>query len=74
MAYGYSSRGVFVLEASIESPGVDRAFVRFGGEGIEILFDAGDHGTPEELHLALIGRATRQRLAAYWNGHNFASG
>jgi hypothetical protein len=72
MDYGYSGRNVFVLEASVDSPGADREFVRFGGEGIEVLYDPGDRGTPDSLHLALRGR-TRKRVVAYWNGHNFAA-
>lgn len=73
MAYGYSAGQVFVLEASLDSPGPERGFLRFRGEGIEILYDPGERGTPQELHLALKGRA-RKRIAAYWNGNSFASG
>lgn len=72
MTYGYGFRGVFSLEASVESPGPEREFLRFDGEGIEVLLDPGDHGTPESLHLELKGRI-RRRVAAYWNGHNFAA-
>lgn len=72
MDYGYGRGNVFALEASVDSPGADREFLRFGGEGIEVLYDPGERGTPDELHLALRGRL-RKRVAAYWNGHNFAS-
>ena len=72
MAYGYGARNVFVLEASTESPGVDHEFIRFGGQGIEVLYDPGERGTPQSLHLELKGRF-RKRVAAYWNGHNFAA-
>ena len=73
MAYGYGSGNVFSLEASTESPGPEREFLRFGGEGIEVLYDPGERGTPEALHLALVGRF-RKRVAAYWNGNSFAQG
>jgi hypothetical protein len=72
MVYGFGFRGVFSLEASTESPGPEREFLRFGGDGIEVLYDPGAHGTPDELHLQLKGR-TRKRVAAYFNGHNYAS-
>ncbi len=73
MAYGYGANNVFVLEASTESPGPEREFLRFGGEGIEVLYDPGERGTPEEMHLALVGHF-RKRVAAYWNGNSFAQG
>jgi len=73
MEDGDGRGNVFVLEASIDSPGAEREFLRFGGEGIEVLFDPGTRGTPASLHLSLQGRV-RKRVAAYWNGHNFASG
>jgi hypothetical protein len=72
MAYGYGRDNVFVLEASVDSPGPEREFLRFGGEGIEVLYDPGARGTPDSLHLALQGRV-RKRVVAYWNGHNFGS-
>ena len=49
MAYGYGAGNVFVLEASMESPGPEREFLRFGGEGIEVLYDPGERGTPDRL-------------------------
>ena len=64
-----AGRGVFALEASTESPGADHGFVRFGGEGFDVLIDATEHGVPDELHLALTGWR-RRRLRAYWNGHS----
>jgi hypothetical protein len=73
MAYGYGAGNVFVLQASTDSPGPEREFVRFGGEGIEVLYDPGERGTPDEMHLALVGRF-RKRVAAYWNGNSFAQG
>jgi hypothetical protein len=61
---------VFSLEASTRSPGAEHAFVRFGGEDFDVLLDAGDHGMPDELHLAVKGWR-RKRLRAYWNGNSF---
>ncbi|MEO8422518.1 MAG: hypothetical protein ABI595_01245 [Actinomycetota bacterium] len=72
MEYGYARGTVFVLEASVDSPGAEREFLRFGGEGIEVLYDPGERGTPDALHLALRGRV-RKRVVALWNGHSFAS-
>jgi hypothetical protein len=72
MDYGRGLGNIFVLEAAVESPGAEREFLRFGGEGIEVLYDPGERGTPDSLHLALQGRL-RKRVAAYWNGHNFGS-
>jgi hypothetical protein len=68
-AYGFN---VFVLEASTESPGVTREFLRFDGEDVSLLFDPGGHDTPEEIHLALVGRR-RKQVRAYWNGKSFGS-
>ena len=68
-AYGFD---VFSLEASTESPGVDREFLRFEGGEISLLYDPGAHATPDEIHLAVVGRV-RKRLRAYWNGKSFAS-
>ena len=64
---------VFALEASTESPGVEHEFVRFSGEGLDVLIDAGEHGLPDELHLALKGWRTK-RIRAYWNGNSFGRG
>ena len=64
---------VFALEASTESPGVEHEFVRFPGEGLDVLIDAGEHGLPDELHLALKGWRTK-RIRAYWNGNSFGRG
>lgn len=61
---------VFALEASTESPGADREFVRFAGEGFDVLIDTSSHGAPDELHLAIKGWR-RKRIQAYWNGHSF---
>jgi hypothetical protein len=61
---------VFALEASTESPGAEREFVRFAGEGFELLLDTTEHGAPDELHLAVKGWG-RKRIRAYWNGHSF---
>ncbi len=68
-AYGFN---VFVLEASTESPGVTREFLRFEGGEINLLFDPGEHDTPDEIHLALVGRL-RKQVRAYWNGKSFGS-
>ena len=43
---------VFALEASTESPGADREFARFAGEGFDVMIDTSRHGAPDELHLA----------------------
>lgn len=61
---------VFALEASTESPGAEREFARFAGEGIDVLLDTSDHGAPDELHLAVTGWR-RKRIRAYWNGNSF---
>lgn len=61
---------VFALEASTESPGVDHEFVRFAGEGLDVLIDTSEHGLPDELHLAVTGWRTK-RIRAYWNGNSF---
>jgi hypothetical protein len=61
---------VFSLEASTESPGPDRRFTRFAGAEFDVLLDTGEHGTPDELHLAVKGWR-RKRLRAYWNGRSF---
>jgi hypothetical protein len=68
MEYGYHP--VFVLEASVESPGAERTFQRFEGEGIELLLDPGPRGLPESVHLDVSG-VVRKRLRATWNGHSF---
>jgi hypothetical protein len=68
MEYGYHP--VFVLEASVESPGADRTFQRFEGEGIELLLDAGPRELPGSVHLDLSG-VFRKRLRATWNGNSF---
>jgi hypothetical protein len=70
MEYGYHP--VFVLEASLESPGADRSFQRFEGEGIELLFDPGARDLPDSVHLDLAG-FRRKRVRASWNGHSFVS-
>lgn len=61
---------VFALEASTESPGAEREFARFAGEGIDVLLDTSAHGAPDELHLAVRGWR-RKRIRAYWNGNSF---
>jgi hypothetical protein len=71
MEYGYHP--VFVLEASIESPGAERAFQRFEGEGIELLFDPGARDLPDSVHLDLSG-VLRKRIRATWNGNSFTAG
>jgi hypothetical protein len=71
MEYGYHP--VFVLEASLESPGADRTFQRFEGEGIALLFDPGSRELPESVHLDLSG-VLRKRIRATWNGHSFTPG
>jgi hypothetical protein len=65
-----TSPDVGYLEASTESPGAEREFVRLSSEGFELLFDGGAAGQPEELHLVLAGRRTK-RVRAYWNGNSF---
>jgi hypothetical protein len=71
MEYGYQP--VFVLEASVDSPGADRSFQRFEGEGIELLLDAGGRDLPESVHLDVSG-IWRKRIRATWNGNSFATG
>ena len=71
MEYGYHP--VFVLEAAVDSPGADRAFQRFEGEGIALLFDPGSRELPESVHLDLSG-VLRKRIRATWNGHSFTPG
>jgi hypothetical protein len=61
---------VFALEASTESPGPGRDFVRLAGSDFDVLIDAGDRGLPDELHVALKGWR-RKRIRAYWNGNSF---
>jgi hypothetical protein len=68
MEYGYHP--VFVVEAAVESPGPDRDFLRFEGQGIELFLDAGAHDPPESLHLDVTG-VLRKRIRASWNGHSF---
>lgn len=72
MRYGYGFQNVFALEASTDSPGPEREFVRFRGAGIDLLLDAGAHEAPESIHLAVVGRF-RKRVRAYWNGNSFGS-
>ena len=71
MEYGYHP--VFVLEASVDSPGADRAFQRFEGEGIALLFDPGGRELPDSVHLDVAG-LVRKRIRASWNGHSFTPG
>jgi hypothetical protein len=71
MEYGYHP--VFVLEASVESPGPTGDFQRFEGEGIELLLDAGGRQLPDSVHLDLSG-VFRKRIRAAWNGHSFTPG
>ena len=68
MEYGYHP--VFVLEASVESPGVTYDFRRFQGEGIELLLDVGGRNLPEAVHLDVSG-LLRKRIRATWNGNSF---
>ena len=68
MAYGYHP--VFVVEASVESPGPDRDFLRFEGQGIELFLAAGAHDPSEALHLDVTG-VLRKRIRASWNGNSF---
>jgi hypothetical protein len=70
MSMVYGAGDVFVLEASTESPGAERSFARFTGEGVDILFDGGAHGVPDELHLAMRGWP-RKQIRALWNGNSF---
>lgn len=73
MSMEYGHHPVFVLEASLDSPGADRTFQRFEGEGIELLFDPGARDLPDSVHLDLTG-VLRKRVRATWNGHSFVSG
>ena len=68
MEYGYQR--VFVLEASLDSPGPEREFQRFEGEGIALLLDAGGRELPRSVHLDVSG-VLRKRIRAAWNGHSF---
>lgn len=71
MEYGYHP--IFVLEASMESPGAERTFQRFEGGGIELLLDAGARDLPESVHLDISG-LFRKRIRATWNGNTFTPG
>jgi hypothetical protein len=71
MEYGYHP--VFVLEASIDSPGPVGDFQRFEGAGIELLLDCGGRDLPESVHLDLSG-VVRKRIRAAWNGNSFTPG
>jgi hypothetical protein len=62
---------VFTLEASMESPGPERNFVRFAGSEFDVMIDTGSRALPDELHFALKGWR-RNRIRAYWNGHSYA--
>jgi len=64
---------VFALEASTDSPGAERAFVRLAGEDFDVLLDIGDRALPEELHFAVKGWRHRG-IRAYWNGHSYGRG
>ena len=68
MQYGYHP--VFVLEASLDSPGPEREFQRFEGEGIALLLDAGGREPPTSVYLDVSG-VLRKRIRAAWNGHSF---
>jgi len=68
MEYGYHP--VFVAEAALESPGPERDFLRFEGQGIELFLDAGAHDPPDSLHLDVTG-VLRKRIRASWNGNSF---
>jgi hypothetical protein len=71
MEYGYQP--VFVLEASIDSPGAERTFQRFEGEGIVLLLDTGGRDLPDSVHLDVSG-VVRKRIRASWNGNSFTPG
>ncbi len=68
MEYGYHP--VFVLEASLDSPGPEREFQRFEGEGIALLLDVGGREPPTSVHLDVSG-VLRKRIRATWNGNSF---
>ncbi len=68
MEYGYHP--VFVLEASVDSPGPVGDFQRLEGGGIELLMDCGGRDLPESVHLVLSG-VFRKRIRAAWNGNTF---
>jgi hypothetical protein len=61
---------VFALEASTESPGPERDFVRLSGTDFEVLIDTGNRALPAELHFAVKGWR-RKLIRAYWNGHSY---
>jgi hypothetical protein len=71
MEYGYHP--VFVLEAAVDSPGPEREFQRFEGEGIELLLDCGERELPDSVHLDVSG-VLRKRIRAAWNGNSFTPG
>jgi hypothetical protein len=71
MEYGYHP--VFVLEASIDAPGLVQDFQRFEGEGIVLLLDCGGRDLPESVHLDMSG-VLHKRIRAAWNGHSFTPG
>jgi hypothetical protein len=60
------------LEASTESPGAERSFVRLVGGDFALFLDAGGLELPDRLDLELRGRR-RKRLRATWNGATFAA-
>ena len=68
MEYGYHP--VFVLEASVDSPGPEHRFQRFEGEGIALMLDVGGRDLPEAVHLDVTG-VLRKRIRASWNGNSF---
>jgi hypothetical protein len=63
------SSNVGYLEASTDSPGVERAFRRYSSGDVDLLIDEA-LGVPDELHLELAGWPTK-RIRAFWNGMNY---
>jgi hypothetical protein len=62
---------VFALEASTESAGPERDFVRLAGGDFDVLIDTGARSLPDELHFAVKGWR-RKRIRAYWNGKSYS--
>jgi hypothetical protein len=60
------------LEASTESPGVERTFVRMKGAEFDLFLDTGGLQIPDRIDLELTGWRNR-RLRATWNGATFAA-
>jgi hypothetical protein len=66
----HDAQQVTYLEASTESPGVERTFRRLEGDAFDLFMDIGGREPPSELHLEVAGWP-RRRIRALWNGVSF---